>query len=159
MRQRERIAPVSLDPITGFARNQGRRNDLASIAARTQLTRQAVTARTRLIHDQQLRRGAAVRQGLLHLGENRPRGTQEPRRRTAGFCDRDRNGIFMNIQSDKSSDTLAHSLPPVACADHADRRSVCGSAHLGAQPTIRREADSFHSFTNRLRQNGGGHDV
>jgi hypothetical protein len=70
-RQRERIAPISLDPITGLARNQSRRDDLASIAARTQLTRQAVTARTRLVHNQQFTRRTAVRKGLLHFGENR----------------------------------------------------------------------------------------
>ena len=140
VRQRECVAPVSLDPITGLARNHRRGDDLASIAARTQLTRQAVTARTRLVHDQQLGWSAAMRQGFLDLGKNGTGGSQEPRRRPAGYCDRNRNGILMDIQTDKSSGNLTHSLPPVACADHADRRSVCGSAHFGAQPTVM-EAD------------------
>ena len=47
----------------------------------------------------------------------------------------------------------------VAVADHADRRSVCGFAHFGVQPTLRQEADSLNNLNYSPRQNGAGHTV
>ncbi|KWT97800.1 hypothetical protein APY03_0940 [Variovorax sp. WDL1] len=48
----------------------------------------------------------------------------------------------MNIQADKCSDIVFHGLPPESTyADHALRRSACGSTHRRAQPTISLEAD------------------
>jgi hypothetical protein len=47
-----------------------------------------------------------------------------------------RSGIDVYVQSDVRSDTLSHGLPPLTLQIVAFGRSVCGSAHLGAQRTI-----------------------
>jgi hypothetical protein len=59
-------------------------------------------------------------------------------------------GQLHHIQSDKLGAMLFHGLPPVTFAENAATRSVCGSAHFGAQPTVM-EADLFiQNMANRL---------
>jgi hypothetical protein len=64
----------------------------------------------------------------------------------------------MHIQTDEYGGIVRHGLPPsLNVADIAPGHSACGSAHFGAQPTIRLEADRLQPLSNgRLSLAGWG---
>jgi hypothetical protein len=100
---RSRIAPIGLDPITGFLRDQGRRHDLALDPVSGQVAMQPVATRPGFIHHMQHATFALQRtNGLVDVALASANVTQRhhfaPRQRT-----RVRHGdrLLVNIQTHK----------------------------------------------------------
>ena len=128
------VAPIGLDAVTGALRNQRRRHHLAAIPFPNQTPIQPVAGRARLISHQLRRRRPQLAQHLQqgrHIVPDRsPKLTRLPTR----LAHRNRDRFLMNIQPDKDLDILIHGSSPDSL--RLAYPTACGSAHLGAQPTL-----------------------
>jgi hypothetical protein len=95
---------------------------------------------------------AQLGQRLEQLAQLRPTGANEPRLPAAVLGHSDRDGVFVNVQTDEYGVIVSHGLPPGSNADIALRHSACGATHFGAQSTIRQEVDLPELFRGPSRQ-------
>src|SRR5581483_562160 len=86
--------------------------------------------------------------------------SDKPRCLPPRFRYRNRDGVFVYIQSDEGSDSLFHgSVSRLSLQSDAFGRSACGSAPSPAQPTIRETDLSTKSITGLTRLLESGHHV
>ena len=108
-RQRDRIPPVGLHRVAGFARDQRRRDHLTRDAFACEIAVQPVAARPGLIRD--LQSGGfplQAAQQLIDVGLTTADFSDEHRGRgiTAGVSDRNR--IVVDVQTDEQRSRLGH---------------------------------------------------
>lgn len=113
-REGECIATIGLQPIGGGPQVLAGRDYLARVAAAAQLTRQRIAAGASFVDNLQSRRLADRCQRLQQLRRIRSSSADESWRLPARLGHGDRNGILVNVQSDKRGDTVVHGLPPLA---------------------------------------------
>jgi hypothetical protein len=132
------LGPVGFDALVrGPAGNLGVSNHLEGIAARREATREYIAARAGFVD--QLR--ALCRSNTfayfaqppeIHIGRDDKISVRRPHLRR-----RNRNGVFVNVQSNLESDGLTRVLPPrLGCNQSPSGALHPAQAHLGTDSSI-----------------------